>query len=803
MRVKRELRDAGGMGGLGGLFGGAQPTGRLVRVAVERGIGKGTPKQDALTYRDEVGDLKVGERVEVPLGKERAFGLVVGVMGAAESLEGVDPERIKAVRGRVAGSLPPDLVELAVWMAGYYVCPLGMVLGAMTPAAVKKETGLREQVLVRRAALGVEAIEEKLKDAAKSVKAAWEAIAALAEEGFPADAGWVIAEAGLKNRRALNELLRRGLMQEVRQQVVSGGHASRASEDVLRDTSAPVELNDEQKRACDGIAATLGTFAVHLLHGVTGSGKTEVYLRLIGEVVKQGKTAIVLVPEIALTPQTAGRFSRRFEHVAVLHSGLTAAQRHREWVRVSKGEVSVVVGARSAVFAPIAGEMKRLGIIVVDEEHDGGYKQDQLPRYHGRDVAIKRAQLLKCPVVLGSATPSLESWSNATVVQGVSGGKPRSTLWSLTKRATNSPMPRVEVVDLIEQRRVRVQMGDKSQRLLGPTLEAAIDGALTAGGQVILLLNRRGFGRFISCTNAACKFVLECDLCTATLVYHKDRDLPLGGLVRCHHCLSEQVLPRLCPTCGSRIHVFGGGTQRAEEEIERAFAAHSIVRGETLLRVDADSTRSAKDWFSALERFGRGEIRILLGTQMIAKGLDFPNVRLVGILDADTASNLPDFRASERTFQLIAQVGGRAGRGAKSGLVIVQTANPFSRPVALAAKHDYVTFANEELAARRRFALPPSTRMGRIVCRDENAGKALDRARKVGAALAEYFGPKAVVREAVECPMLRIAGQYRYEVVVTCASAATLQAGFAALRARGMLMSDAKMAVDVDPIAMM
>jgi len=796
------------MGGHGGLFGGAQPTGRLVRVAVERGIGKGTPKQDALTYRDEIGDLKVGERVEVPLGKERAFGLVVGVMGVAESLEGVDPERIKAVRGRVAGSLPVDLVELAVWMAGYYVCPLGMVLAAMTPAAVKKETGLREQVLLKRAALTAEEVAEKLKEAPKSVKSAWDAIAALAEESFPADAGWVIAEAGLKNRRALNELLRRGVMEEVRQQVVSGGHASRASEDVLRDTSAPVELNDEQKRACDGIAATFGTFAVHLLHGVTGSGKTEVYLRLIGEVVKQGKTAIVLVPEIALTPQTAGRFSRRFEHVAVLHSGLTAAQRNREWMRVSKGEVSVVVGARSAVFAPIASEVKGLGIIVVDEEHDGGYKQDQLPRYHGRDVAIKRAQLLKCPVVLGSATPSLESWANATTpAQGPGSAqpssKPRSTLWSLTKRATNSPMPRVEVVDLIEQRRVRVQMGDKSQRLLGPTLEAAIDGALTAGGQVILLLNRRGFGRFISCTSAACKFVLECDQCTATLVYHKDRDLPLGGLVRCHHCLSEQVLPRLCPTCGSRIHVFGGGTQRAEEEIERAFAAHSIVRGETLLRVDADSTKSAKDWFSALDRFGKGEIRILLGTQMIAKGLDFPNVRLVGILDADTASNLPDFRASERTFQLIAQVGGRAGRGAKSGLVIVQTANPFSRPVALAAKHDYVTLANEELAARRRFALPPSTRMGRIVCRDENAGKALDRARKVGAALTEYFGPKAVVREAVECPMLRIAGQYRYEVVVTCASAATLQAGFAALRARGMLMSDANMAVDVDPIAMM
>jgi primosomal protein N' (replication factor Y) len=320
---------------------------------------------------------------------------------------------------------------------------------------------------------------------------------------------------------------------------------------------------------------------------------------------------------------------------------------------------------------------------------------------------------------------------------------------------------------------------------------------------VILLLNRRGFGRFITCTSPKCDFVLGCDQCTATLVYHKDRDLPLGGLVRCHHCLSEQLLPRLCSRCGSKIHIFGGGTQKAEEELDRCFASHSIVRDETLLRVDADTTRSGRDWFNALDRFGKGEIRILLGTQMIAKGLDFPNVRLVGIIDADTAANLPDFRASERTFQLISQVGGRAGRGERPGLVIVQTVSPTSRPIVLAANHDYTTFATEELAARQKFALPPAVRMGRVVCRDIKAEKAQARAAEVADVFTNHLKGGGEILGPSECPMFRIARQYRYEVVVTTHSAAQLQSAFAALRAQGLIMSDARTAIDVDPISMM
>jgi primosomal protein N' (replication factor Y) (superfamily II helicase) len=807
--VKRKSHPDGATEGGESLFAAAQPTRaaadwkgvRFVRVAVERGIGKGQAVDDALTYRDSVGDLKVGERVEVPLGKSNttAFGLVVAG-GGIELLDGYPPEKVKLVGTRLPGTLPADLVELAVWLAGYYVCPLGMVLAAMTPAAVKKQIGLRQRTLLNRVAANADA-NAKLAGAPASVVAAWEKIAALPSEMFPAEPVALIAEAGLKTRRAINELLKRGILVEVRVGVVDGGHAGKGSVQTLADTASAVVLNAEQQKIVDGVEPTLGSFSMHLIHGVTGSGKTEVYLRLINSAVKQGKSAIVLVPEIALTPQTAGRFLKRFERVAVLHSGLTSAQRHREWSRVSKGEVQVVVGARSAVFAPLTN----LGIIVVDEEHDGGYKQDQLPRYHGRDVAIKRAQINACPVVLGSATPSLESWSNATratVKDGVS-GKPRAALWSLTKRATQSPLPRVQVVDLLEQRRIRLQAGDRTQRLLGPTLEAAIDGTLAAGGQVILLLNRRGYGRYISCTKGTCDFVLACDQCTATLVYHKDRELPAGGLVRCHHCLCEQLLPRLCPKCSSKVHIFGGGTQRAEDELERCFASHGIVRDETLLRVDADTTKTGRDWFNALDRFGRGEIKILLGTQMIAKGLDFPNVRLVGIIDADTAANLPDFRASERTFQLVSQVGGRAGRGETPGLVVVQTVAPHSRPIVLAAQHDYVTFANEELAARQRFALPPAVRMGRIVCRDLKAPKAEARAAELVAALTKAIGASGHVLGPSECPMFRIAKQYRYEVVATARTATILQAAFAQLRASGLLMSDSKTAVDVDPIAMM
>lgn len=346
-------------------------------------------------------------------------------------------------------------------------------------------------------------------------------------------------------------------------------------------------------------------------------------------------------------------------------------------------------------------------------------------------------------------------------------------------------------------------MGDRSQRLLGPTLEHAITTTLAARHQVILVLNRRGFGSYIYCPNTSCGFVLTCDQCTATLVYHKDRLNPRGGMVRCHHCQSEQLLPTQCPTCKGKLAMFSGGTQRAEEEIERTFADHGIVRGETMLRLDSDTMRTGRDYYRALDRFAKGEVRMLVGTQMVAKGLDFPGVHLVGVIDGDTSAILADFRSDERTFQLINQVAGRAGRGATPGRVIVQTVNPESRPIILAASHDYEQFARVELDIRLRYGLPPTRRMARIVCRDKDAGKSREHAAALARDLRESNVSTLEVRGPQECLMARIGGFYRFEVQVLASSAGAVQLALSHVRGRGMLTSDAKTAVDVDPVTMM
>lgn len=780
----------------------APDAGRFVRVVVERGIedprAAGPHRSgEGLTYRDPLGDLSVGERVLVPLGRgDASTGGIVVAAGGSDLLAGFDPRKVKPVLSRSSGRLQPDLVELARWIAKYYVCPLGMALATLTPAAVKRATGQRTRVLLQR----TPDADARLA-ATPGLVAAWAKVAPLDPAIFPLDTTDLAAEAGFRTRREVNALLKAGLLAQVQRTVVDRGAAGKAwdAPDVGPSAAIAPPLTCEQRHVVEGVAAALGSFSTHLLHGVTGSGKTEVYLQLIERAIAAGKAAIVLVPEIALTPQTSARFLARFREagVAVLHSGLTAAERNREWTLAAEGKVRIVVGARSAIFAPLGA----LGLIVVDEEHDHSYKQDQLPRYHARDIAIVRARSAGCPVLLGSATPSLESWANATTP--APDGSTKSTLWRLTQRATGGQLPRVQVVDLMAQRRARLASGDRTQRLLGPTLEAAIDATLRASGQCILLLNRRGFGQYISCTGPDCDFVLHCDQCSASMVYHKDRDLRVGGVLKCHHCLSQQIVPRLCPLCASKLRIFGGGTQRAEEELERCFGSYGIAAGQTMLRLDSDTMRSARDYFAALSRFSRGEVRILLGTQMIAKGLDFPNVRLVGVIDADTAATQPDFRASERTFQLISQVAGRAGRAEHAGLVIVQTVDPSNRAIVLASRHDFETFAAEELEARRRFALPPAVRMVRIVCRDQDAAKARAAAQALAAELARAAPDRLGVQPAAECPLSRIAGYYRYEVVAIARSAGELQRALGALRDRGLLKSDARTAVDVDPVGMM
>ncbi|MBL9000498.1 MAG: primosomal protein N' [Phycisphaerae bacterium] len=762
--------------------------GTFVRVAVERGIDT-LDGPDGLTYGIRGPEMPVfGERVIVPLGRgdATASGVVIAV-GGLELVEGIDPARVKPLVRRTGAKVPRPLIELGEWMARYYVCPLGMVLSGLLPASVKTDTGRKTIELAERPP--PPATPPRLRGHAKVL---WEAVSAWPDSEFPMPLRVLAARGGVKSLAPARRLIEAGLLRTFQTTEVRAADLPGADP-----AAAPaVELTEEQRAAVEGIAATFGRFAPHLIRGVTGSGKTEVYLRLIDRVFAEGKTAIMLVPEIALTPQTCARFIARFgeARVALLHSGLTPAQRNREWRRACSGGASVVVGARSAVFAPLSP----LGLIIVDEEHDSSYKQDRLPRYNARDVAVKRAHLEGCPVVLGSATPSLESWYNAA--------PPRSRyhLWTLPGRVGGGALPPVRIVDLTEERRLRWRKApDRMQHLLGPTLEDAMERSLREGAQSILLLNRRGFASYISCRAPACQYVHRCVHCDVNLVLHRGREGPPGGYVRCHHCEAAQLLPERCPACGQPMNYFSGGTQRVEDELIRKFGHLGLEEGRTLLRVDSDTMRSGKDYLDALGRFAKGEVRVLVGTQMIAKGLDVPNVRLVGVIDADTALHIPDFRASERTFQLVSQVAGRAGRGHKPGVVIVQTHSPKALSILLAADHDYEGFAESELRTRLRAGLPPASRMARIVCRDLSEAKSRTAAKTLHDALREAAPRGVELRGPAPCPIARIADHYRHAVEVLAPTAAALATLLSTLRSRGLLKSDARTAVDVDPVSLM
>ncbi len=774
---------------------------RYALVALEQGIDAAPA---GLTYRVPAGwQVQVGQRVLVPLG--RSDRPVSGYVVSLSDQTDLDHARIKplAKAPQDGVSLTPDLMELARWISGYYCCPLGMVLATMLPAAVKRQTGITTRTLVRPrkadiSELKLTKLQQAVLDAATDQ---W------IDQKDLADA------AGARTLSPIKQLIDKGLLESRAAQVVASDLDLRAAREKL--PGSRFTLTPRQQSALDELVAGLGKFAVHLLHGVTGSGKTEVYLRLIdallsrvsgiGSRVSDKADAsgpisetripipdtryplpgvIILVPEIALTPQTVARFTHRFNDVAVLHSGLTAAQRHHQWRRIRQGEAHIVVGARSAVFAPL----ENLQLIIVDEEHESSYKQDQLPRYHARDVAIKRAQLCDIPVVLGSATPSLESYCNA---------KQRGSfkLLSIPDRVAGMRLPHVEVVDMTEQRRLR-----RGIHLLSIPLEQQLEQVTTSGGQAMLLLNRRGYANYIACPDHRCGWMMTCKHCDVTMVYHKDKHLPAGGVVRCHHCGAEQKLPAVCPDSGHKITVFGLGTQKVEEELSVK------LPGARTLRMDSDSMRKAADYQKSLDAFRAGEVDILLGTQMIAKGLDFPNVRLVGVISADTSLHLPDFRAEERTFQLIAQVAGRAGRSDRAGRVVVQTFNPKSSVIAWAAAHDFVSFAEDELQKRRDQSLPPISRMARIVVRDKDPVVCHKRAAELHAHLAQFnrqldqqvrlFGPWP-------CPIARLADYHRREIVMIADGAGMLQKLMTALRNSRLLISDRHTAVDVDPVVMM
>jgi primosomal protein N' (replication factor Y) len=642
---------------------GAGP-GRVAQVALNMPLD--TPL-DYLVPDELAGRVAVGTRVRVPFrGSSSVLGYCVGLKDQAD----VPDDRLRPVSRCLdpAPLLSAQMLDLGRWIAAYYHCSLGEALHAMLPAAVRGPSA-RRRALFACPAVPLEEAERLAGEVFDRSPAQSKILRTLVAAGGPMSLGEALRSSGT-SRSSAKALARKGwLTLEKRELVPDEPFALGPAE-----PDPHFQLTAEQRDACRTILGRLDRrqFGVVLLHGITSSGKTEVYLRCIPHVIDSGRQVIVLVPEISLTPQTIRHFAGRFGRLAVLHSRLTEAERRHQWTAIRRGEADVVIGARSAVFAPVP----RLGLLIIDEEHENSFKQDTVPRYHARDVGIVRARNEGALVVLGSATPSLESHYNARI------GK--YTAIRLTRRIGGHPLPPVEVVDMRDER-----AGRAGFRVISHRLEARMRQSLQAGRQVLLFINRRGFSPFVHCPR--CGYVLKCPRCDITLNFHRRINV-----VQCHYCGHQQRPPDACPECALPDLRFGGtGTERVESAVERLFPAASAVR------MDSDTTRARRAHAEKLEQFRTGRSDVLIGTQMVAKGLDFPNVTTVGVVNADIALHLPDFRSRERTFQLLAQVAGRTGRGPAGGRVIVQTFMPLEPSIRAAADHDY-----DESAASG--AIPPS-----------------------------------------------------------------------------------------------
>ncbi|PLR94389.1 primosomal protein N' [Bacillus halotolerans] len=532
----------------------------------------------------------------------------------------------------------------------------------------------------------------------------------------------------------IKTLIQKGLLKETYEEVYRDHY-----QDKMFKKTEPLPLTDEQSAAFQPIRRTLDNneHQVFLLHGVTGSGKTEIYLQSIEKVLAKGKEAIVLVPEISLTPQMVHRFKGRFgSQVAVMHSGLSTGEKYDEWRKIHRKEVRLVVGARSAIFAPF----ENLGMIIIDEEHESSYKQEEMPRYHAKEVAIKRAEHHRCPVVLGSATPTLESYARAQ--KGV------YELLSLKHRVNHQVMPEVSLVDMREE----LRNGNRS--MFSIELMEKLEETIAKGEQAVLFLNKRGYSSFVMCRD--CGYVPQCPHCDISMTYHRS-----GQRMKCHYCGHEEPVPHTCPECGSdHIRFFGTGTQRVEEELTKVLPHARVIR----MDVDTTSRKGAHE--KLLSAFGEGKADILLGTQMIAKGLDFPNVTLVGVLSADTTLHIPDFRSAEKTFQLLTQVSGRAGRHEKPGNVIIQTYTPSHYSIQLTKTHDYETFYQHEMAHRREQSYPPYYYLALVTVSHEEVAKAAVTAEKIAHFLKANCGADTKILGPSASPIARIKDRYRYQCVI-------------------------------------
>ncbi len=710
---------------------------------------------------------EVGKRLRVPLGRGNRPVVGYCVELAVRPAQGRPLKPILSVADRRC-LLSPAMLRLTRWIAETYLCSWGQVLEAVVPMGVRQQAGTRQMLFVSVPP----AVLESLPTLALTPKQR-RVLELLAGCPAPITADQLVVEA--KTSPALvRQLRQRGLIETEKRRVWRQEAA--APQTTL---AGDLALHPDQRQALDAIVAALRArrHETLLLHGVTGSGKTEVYIRAIQEVVSYGRQAIVLVPEISLTPQTVARFRRRFARVAVLHSHLTDVERHAHWDEIAAGQVQVVVGARSAIFAPTP----QLGLIVLDEEHESSFKQESAPRYHARDVALYRATVEAVPLVLGSATPSLETWHRAQ--QG------EFRCLSMPRRVEDRPLPAVSTIDL------RLEQQDRRYRgALSRPLVLAMQQALAESGQIILLLNRRGYSTHIQCP--ACGEVVRCPSCEIALTHHKQNDLAI-----CHYCDHERPAPLACPVCRFEgIRYSGLGTQRLEAEVRARFP------NARALRMDTDSMQTRGSHERALEEFRQGRAQILLGTQMIAKGLDFPDVTLVGVVNADTALHLPDFRAAERTFQLLAQVAGRTGRGDKGGRVLIQTHSPDHPAIRAAMGHDYQLFAGGELPHRELLAYPPFGRLIRLVIRGEQPAGTLAFASQLAQRLrqaAEAQNPAPRVLGPAPAPIAKLRDQYRFQVQLQGRDGDVLRDLVGRLQGEFANSDAVQWIADVDPLAML
>jgi len=788
----------------------------IARVSLEIALRK---EFDYLIPERLAGKVDVGSRVQVPFGPRKVLGCVTAL--AEESARANLKPILKLIGAQTL--VTPKVLKLARWIADYYCCPPEIALKSVLPEVVRREeAGWRKRLFVR--ALRVNGEFPKLPKRQQEI--------------------WNIVEE--RRELALSELLElvettvatvrrledRGLV-EIAPQISERDPYAR--EHIL--PNQPLPLNDAQARALAAVTTAMekagmreggnvkesggiasGSLshpltippATFLLHGVTGSGKTEVYLQAICHALAQGKGAIVLVPEISLTPQTVERFKARFSHgpnqtlVAVLHSHLSSGERHDEWHKIRQGRARIVIGARSAIFAPV----EPLGLIIVDEEHEHTYKQEEAPRYNARDVAIVRGQMDNAVVVLGSATPSLESFYNCK--------RSKYTLLELPERVDSQKMPHVRVVDMRQAARK-----EKGNLIFSPQLKEAITQRLERGEQTILFLNRRGYSTSLQCP--LCGYVAECPNCSLSLTYHRPEQL-----LRCHLCGHFEPVPAACPNKKCKnpaIRYSGLGTQRVEDTLGKLFS-HARVK-----RMDADVMKRKEDYRRILGDFRAGKIDILVGTQMIAKGLHFPNVTLVGIIYADLALHQPDFRAGERTFQLLTQVAGRAGRGDVEGEVFVQAFTPFHPAIQYARRHDFLGFYEQEIEFREQLKYPPATRVAMLTLRGHNEDKVkfsaehvrreLDKLNASGDRQNGKIGkreretkemkspgetshsptcfPDLIIAGPAPAPLLRAESFYRYQLMMRTRQMSKLSRALANILTTLMLPDGVTLTVDIDP----